>query len=81
MIKHRIGRLFLIYYLVCIGAFGLVLIAGETLAIKVILFHILFLQNINWMGTGYQSDMVVFTGHTWTLSIEVYLFLIWVIAF
>lgn len=81
MMKHRIGRLIPVYYLVCIGVFGLVLIVRRVFAIKDILFHVFFSQNINWMITGYQSDMVVFTGHTWTLSIEVYLFFVWLIAF
>ena len=33
------------------------------------------------MITGYKSALVPFTAHTWTLSIEVYLFAVWLLAF
>ena len=33
------------------------------------------------MINGYNSDFAVFTAHTWTLSIEVYLFVIWLVAY
>lgn len=33
------------------------------------------------MITGYKSALVQFTAHTWTLSIEVYLFIVWLLAF
>lgn len=79
--KHRIGRLAPVYYLVCCGAFVVVLLIKHKIAIKDIVLHILFAQNFNWMVTGYVSDLVPLTGHTWTLSIEVCLFLIWLIAF
>lgn len=46
-----------------------------------LLIHGLFSQNINWMITGYKSALVQFTAHTWMLSIEVYLFVVWLLAF
>ena len=80
-IKRRIARLMPVYYLLLIGAFLVVAILNRTIPIGDLLIHGLFSQNINWMITGYKSALVQFTAHTWTLSIEVYLFVVWLLAF
>lgn len=80
-IKHRIARLMPVYYLLLIGVFFVVAILKQMLPIGDLLIHGIFSQNINWMITGYKSALVVFTAHTWTLSIEVYLFIVWLLAF
>lgn len=80
-IKHRIARLVPVYYLLLVGAFFVVSILKRTVPIGDLLIHGLFSQNINWMITGYKSALVQFTAHTWTLSIEVYLFIVWLLAF
>ena len=80
-IKHRITRLYPVYMLLIIGAFGVIVLIKSSLAITDLLCHVFFSQNINWMINGYNSDLSVFTAHTWTLSIEVYLFVVWLIAY
>lgn len=80
-ITHRITRLMPVYYLVLIGVVLVVVILKQTVPIGDLLIHGLFSQNINWMFTGYKSALVRFTAHTWTLSIEVYLFVVWLLAF
>lgn len=80
-IKHRIARLMPVYYLLLLGAFLVVAILKRMVPIVDLLIHGLFSQNINWMITGYKSALVQFTAHTWTLSIEVYLFVVWLLAF
>lgn len=80
-IRHRLSRLYPVYLLLIIGTLGVVVLIKNSWAITDFLCHLLFSQNINWMIKGYNSDMAVLTAHTWTLSIEVYLFVIWLIAF
>lgn len=80
-IKHRLSRLYPVYLLLILGVFGVVVLINNSWAITDFVCHLLFSQNINWMINGYNSDMAVLTAHTWTLSIEVYLFIIWLIAF
>lgn len=80
-IRHRLLRLYPVYLLLIIGAWGVVVLIKHSWAVIDFLCHFLFSQNIYWMINGYNSDMAALTGHTWTLSIEVYLFVIWLIAF
>ncbi len=80
-IRHRISRLMPVYYLLLVGAFLVVAVLRRTIPIGDLLIHGVFSQNIEWMITGYKSELVQFTAHTWTLSIEVYLFIIWLLAF
>ncbi len=80
-IRHRITRLMPVYYLLLIGAFLVVAVLKRRLPISDLLIHSLFSQNISWMVTGYKSALVQLTAHTWTLSIEVYLFVVWLLVF
>lgn len=72
---HRIARLYPPYIAL------LVAVVCITLLMRKIPFdlpsHILSLQNLQWMFTGYSSPMSWGTGHTWTLSIEVLCGLVW----
>lgn len=72
---HRIARLYPPYIAL------LVVVVCITLLMRKIPFdlpsHILSLQNLQWMFTGYSSPMSWGTGHTWTLSIEVLCGLVW----
>lgn len=43
--------------------------------------HLLFSQNFLWIASGYKSPMQPMTAHTWTMSIEVFLGLIWLVLF
>lgn len=40
-------------------------------------FHIIFGQNFLWMFTRYSSPMIAITAHTWTLSIDFWLGILW----
>lgn len=75
--KHRITRLYPPYVVVLIVA------ALYALLMKAIPFdlmtHLLSAQNFQWMITGYKSAMQPMTAHTWTLSIEVWGGLIWLL--
>lgn len=75
--KHRIIRLYPPYIAVLIVA------ALYALLMKAIpydlVIHLLFAQNYQWMITGYSSVIQPITAHTWTLSIEVWSGLIWLL--
>lgn len=75
--RHRIARLYPPYIAVLIVA------AVYALLMKAIPFdlvpHLLSAQNFQWMITGYQSAMQPMTAHTWTLSIEVWGGLVWLL--
>ena len=75
--KHRIVRLYPPYIAVLIVA------ALYALLMKAIpydlVIHLLFAQNYQWMITGYSSVIQPITAHTWTLSIEVWSGLIWLL--
>ncbi|WP_026491162.1 acyltransferase family protein [Butyrivibrio sp. XPD2002] len=74
---HRIIRLYPPYIVVLIVA------ALYALLTKVIPFdfvtHLLSCQNFQWMITRYSSPMQPMTAHTWTLSIEVWSGLVWLL--
>jgi len=44
-----------------------------------IIIHLTSTQNFVWMFTGYTSPMQGMTSHTWTLSIEVWTGLLWLV--
>ena len=80
-IRRRIFRLYPVYICTLIFCLTGVFFLENIFAIKDFGIHLLFSQNINWMKTGYKSDLVRFTAHTWTLSIEIWCFLLYVFAF
>ncbi len=77
LFRHRIERLYPPYIAVLIVA------ALYALLKKAIPFdlatHLLATQNFQWMITDYQSAMQPMTAHTWTLSIEVWCGLFWLL--
>ena len=75
--KHRIGRLYPPYIALLIAAILLTLL--KRVIPYDVLSHLLSIQNIHWMITGYHSPMQWMTAHTWTLSIEVINGLVWLI--
>lgn len=78
---YRVRRLYPVYGLIIGGAFLIEYVVFKVLAFKDLVIHSLFLQDFNWMITNYKSDMVNLTAHTWTLPIEIMLFLILIVAF
>lgn len=74
---HRITRLYPPYVVVLIVA---ALYALLTKAIPFdLVTHLLSGQNFQWMITGYSSPMQPLSAHTWTLSIEVWTGLVWLL--
>lgn len=75
--RHRITRLYPPYIAVLIVA------ALYALLVKVIPYdlvtHLFSAQNFHWMITGYKSSIQPMTAHTWTLSIEVWAGLLWLL--
>ncbi len=74
---HRICRLYPPYIVVLIIATLYALLAKQVPFDFII--HLLSGQNFMWMKTGYLSSMKPMTAHTWTLSIEVYTGLVWIL--
>lgn len=75
--RHRITRLYPPYIAVLIVA-ALYALLMKAIPIDLVT-HLLSAQNFQWMITGYQSAMQPMTAHTWTLSIEVWGGLIWLL--
>lgn len=67
--KKRIKRLY-IPYLVIMCLILLLLVDSVS-------YDLLVAQSFMWMANGYSLPMKSFTGHTWTLSIEVWLGILW----
>lgn len=74
---HRIKRLYPPYLVVLFGAALCTMLKGN-LPLDFVT-HILSAQNFQWMITGYKSAMQPMTAHTWTLSIEVWDGLVWLL--
>ena len=72
---HRIKRLYPPYILILIIGVAWSLI--HYMIPYDIVSHVLMIQNFQWMVTKYSSAMQSMTAHTWTLSIEVWLGLLW----
>ncbi len=77
----RIKRLYPVYLIVLLMAFSGVFLAKKIIGLGEFVIHGLFLQNFYWIAKGYESLFKPLTAHTWTLGIEIWLFLIWVVAF
>ena len=75
--KHRITRLYPPYIAVLIVAVMYALLM-KRMPFDLVT-HLLSAQNFQWMITGYHSAMQPITAHTWTLSIEVWSGLVWLL--
>ncbi len=75
--KYRITRLYPPYLAVLFIA-ALYALLKKAIPYD-LLTHLLSAQNFQWMITDYTSAMQPMTAHTWTLSIEVWTGLIWMI--
>lgn len=78
LFKKRIGRLYLPYLaVVALGVlFALLKREGVMSIVADTAFHLFGLQNFEWIYTGYHSAIQPMTAHTWTLGIEIWLYLI-----
>lgn len=75
--KHRMTRLYPPYIIVLILAVFYALLK-KNIPLD-LLTHLLSSQNFHWMITDYQSAMQPMTAHTWTLSIEIWGGLLWLL--
>lgn len=73
--KHRISRLYPEYIAVLFIAVVYALL--RRLIPYDFFVHLLSAQNFYWAVTNYKSTMSPITAHTWTLSIEVWIGLLW----
>ncbi|GEM_PF-6820487 len=78
--KKRLIRLYPEYILILIGAILLYVLAKKSLPNDII-FYLTSSQNFFWFINGYNSDLSSFMGHTWTLAIEIQLFIINILIF
>ena len=76
-LRHRITRLYPPYIAVLIVS-ALYALLKKTIPFD-LATHLLSVQNFHWMLTGYHSAMQPMTAHTWTLSIEVWGGLVWLL--
>lgn len=76
MIK-RIKRLYPQYILTIILATVGVFTYKHIIAVKDFILHAFFLQNYNWIESGYTSELQSMTAHTWTMCVDVALYLFW----
>ena len=80
LLKKRFWRLCPPYWIVLLLAAALTFREGSSvMAIgRDLIEHILFVQIFVWMR---RPGSLHFTGHTWTLALEIWMSLIWMIAF
>ena len=45
-----------------------------------LVWYLFSAQNFYWVITDYTSNLITFTAHTWYITLDVYLFLIWVLV-
>lgn len=75
-IVHRIKRLYPPYIIILIMALIYSFIFLKRIPFDFPIF-ILSLQNLLWIKTQYISPMQPLTAHTWTISIEIWMGIIW----
>ena len=80
-IRARAYRLYPFYLVFLFVVAATIFLSKHISIMQDLLVHILFLQNFSWMFSGYSSPLQLATAHTWTLAIEVWLFLLWLVAF
>ena len=78
---HRIKRIYPMYSVVIVLAALRVFVKKRTVDICDLLIHALFLQNYNWMITGYTSELQPYTAHTWTLCIDISMYFVLIILY
>jgi len=45
-----------------------------------LVWYLFSAQNFYWVITDYTSNLITFTAHTWYITLDVYLFLIWILV-
>ena len=76
-LAHRIKRLYPAYVLVILGAALFYLLWKSKIPYDVPVF-LLSAQNFFWVIFGWDTPLCSILGHTWYITLDVYLFIIWV---
>ena len=76
---HRIKRLYPAYLFVVIWAAALVFAATRRVPYDVPAF-ILSAQNFFWVAFGWDTPLSGILGHTWYITLDVFLFILWVLV-
>ncbi len=77
-LKKRLLRLYPSYIFILIIAISYAVFKTTPFFLDFVI-HLLASQNFYWMVTDYKSVLQPFTAHTWTLSIEVWLGVLWLV--
>lgn len=76
-LAHRIKRLYPAYVLVILGAALFYLLWKSKIPYDVPVF-LLSAQNFFWVIFGWDTPLCSILGHTWYITLDVYLFILWV---
>ena len=76
---HRIKRLYPAYLLIVFGAAVLIFAATRKIPYDVPSF-LLSAQNFFWVAFGWDTPLSSILGHTWYITLDVYLFILWVLV-
>ena len=79
LLTHRIKRLYPAYLLLIFGAAALVFVATRKVPYDIPAF-LLSAQNFFWVGFGWDTPLSGVLGHTWYITLDVYLFILWVLT-
>ena len=77
-LMHRIKRLYPAYIFLIIGAAWLIFLVTGTLPYDIPVFF-LSMQNFFWVLFGWDTPLSSIIGHTWYITLDVYLFILWVL--
>lgn len=78
-LKHRVRRLYPAYLFVLAGASALYIITFRKIPYDIPAF-LLSAQNFFWVAFGWDTPLSGILGHTWYITLDVYLFLLWILV-
>lgn len=76
--KKRIWRLYPAYLTLIIPVALAYVVLKHALPDDLV-WYLFSAQNFYWVITDYTSNLISFTAHTWYITLDVYLFLIWIL--
>lgn len=80
LLKRRIKRIYPAYLLLVI-AFTLIFVLYKKEFPNDFIWYLFSAQNFFWSFTGCSSAISTFTAHTWYITLDMYLFIIWILLF
>lgn len=76
---HRVKRLYPAYLLIVFGAAILIIATTRKVPYDIPAF-LLSAQNFFWVAFGWDTPLSSVLGHTWYITLDVYLFILWVLV-